>query len=82
LVSELCQTLRKDAVPLVDAFNLSDFVINSPLGRYDGNVYEHYFRQVNQAYPPGRIPEYFQREVYPLLHRSMGENEGLELEEV
>jgi len=29
-----------DAIPLVDAFNFSDSMLNSALGRYDGNVYE------------------------------------------
>jgi acyl-CoA oxidase len=33
-------------VPVVDAFALSDHIINSPLGRYDGEVYEAYFNQV------------------------------------
>eukprot|EP00698_Gefionella_okellyi_P004148 TRINITY_DN13873_c0_g1_i1.p1 TRINITY_DN13873_c0_g1~~TRINITY_DN13873_c0_g1_i1.p1 ORF type:complete len:679 (+),score=159.60 TRINITY_DN13873_c0_g1_i1:50-2038(+) len=31
--------IRPDAVPLVDAFALSDFVLNSTLGRHDGDVY-------------------------------------------
>ncbi len=62
-VSELCKKVRKDAVPLVDSFNLSDYVINSPLGRYDGNVYEHYFDMVNRSHAPAQIPPYFETEV-------------------
>jgi hypothetical protein len=38
-------------VPLVDAFALSDHIINSPLGRYDGQIYEAYFDQVRRANP-------------------------------
>jgi acyl-CoA oxidase len=40
--------VRLDAVPLVDAYNFSDFIINSPLGRYDGNIYQAYFDRVKR----------------------------------
>jgi len=32
--------LRPEAVTLVDAFDFPDHVLNSAVGRYDGNVYE------------------------------------------
>jgi acyl-CoA oxidase len=35
--------IRPDAVSLVDAFDFSDFVVKSSIGRYDGNVYEALF---------------------------------------
>jgi acyl-CoA oxidase len=38
-VLELLPPLRRDAVPLVDAFGLSDLELNSVLGRNDGDVY-------------------------------------------
>ena len=31
--------IRREAVPLVDAFDIPDAVLNSALGRYDGDVY-------------------------------------------
>jgi hypothetical protein len=34
-------TFRPNAIGLVDAFDHSDYCLNSVLGRYDGNVYEH-----------------------------------------
>ncbi|KAM3914896.1 peroxisomal acyl-coenzyme A oxidase 2 [Leptodactylus fuscus] len=37
----LLAELRKDAVPLVDAFDLSDEELLSALGSYDGNVYHN-----------------------------------------
>jgi len=37
---EVLQDLRPHAVPLVDAWNIPDFLLNSCLGRYDGRVYE------------------------------------------
>ena len=39
--------LRPDALPLVDAFGISDFVLNTPLGRADGDVYAAYLRTVD-----------------------------------
>ncbi|KAL1922943.1 uncharacterized protein VTP21DRAFT_9319 [Calcarisporiella thermophila] len=36
----LMNDMRPDAVPLVDAFDFPDNVLNSTIGRYDGNVYE------------------------------------------
>lgn len=39
-VSALCKRLRPNAVALTDAFDFSDTVLNSALGRYDGRVYE------------------------------------------
>jgi len=38
--SELLDELRGDAVALVDAFDIPDRVLNSNIGRKDGNVYE------------------------------------------
>lgn len=48
-VRELLRDIRKDAIPLVDSFNIPDCLINSPLGRYDGDLYTHYFATVRAA---------------------------------
>jgi len=37
---ELLSLLRPDAVTLVDAFDYPDRLLNSCLGRYDGQVYD------------------------------------------
>ena len=42
-VQELLVDIRSQAVPLVDSFALPDFLLNSSLGRSDGNVYEALF---------------------------------------
>lgn len=36
----ICFESSLTPVPVVDAFALSDHIINSPLGRYDGQIYE------------------------------------------
>ena len=33
----------QEAVPLVDAFDFHDQILNSALGRYDGDVYRHLY---------------------------------------
>ena len=40
---------RKEAVPLVDAFDIPDDVLNSALGRYDGDVYTHLYQWALKA---------------------------------
>ena len=45
----LLKTVRKEAVPLVDAFDFPDGVLNSALGRYDGDVYNHLFQWAQKA---------------------------------
>ena len=69
LVSSLCLEIRNVAVPLVDAFALSDHIINSPLGKWDGSVYESYFAQVQASNPPHKEHPYFNRLIKPLLDR-------------
>lgn len=40
LLDEICAHLRPDIVPLTDAFDFPDRILNSTLGRSDGIVYE------------------------------------------
>lgn len=39
-----CNSYRKEAVPLVDAFDNKDELLCSVLGRYDGDVYNHMYQ--------------------------------------
>lgn len=48
-IKELLSQLRPNAVALVDAFDVSDKKLNSVLGRYDGNVYEHMFEWARRS---------------------------------
>lgn len=54
-VKDLLFEIRKDAVPLVDAFNFSDTTLNSAIGRYDGKVYEALFDSALQN-PMNQFP--------------------------
>uniref|UniRef100_A0A8C5H268 Acyl-coenzyme A oxidase n=1 Tax=Gouania willdenowi TaxID=441366 RepID=A0A8C5H268_GOUWI len=48
-IKELLAQLRPNAVALVDAFDINDRKLNSCLGRYDGNVYEHMFEWARRS---------------------------------
>ncbi|XP_001628716.2 peroxisomal acyl-coenzyme A oxidase 1 [Nematostella vectensis] len=48
-IMELFSKIRPDAVALVDAFDYSDFVLNSALGRYDGQVYQRLFELAQKS---------------------------------
>lgn len=68
-IVDSCKEIRVQAVPLVDALGIPDFVIKSPFGRFDGDVYTKYFEMVNNA--PNAIgrPSYWEKEVAPLTTR-------------
>ncbi|EDO36279.1 predicted protein [Nematostella vectensis] len=69
-VYSLYQIIRPDAVALVDAFDYSDFVLNSALGRYDGQVYQRLF-ELAQKSPLNKSPVQPSAKKYlPQLHKS------------
>ncbi len=57
--NQLMEKMRPNAVALVDSFDIPDNVLNSTIGRYDGNIYEALFQaalktELNQVDPfPG-----------------------------
>ena len=46
MVLLLCAEVRAQAIPLTDAFGISDALLQSVLGRYDGDVYNAYLNLV------------------------------------
>eukprot|EP01118_Nematostelium_gracile_P018160 TRINITY_DN7990_c0_g2_i1.p1 TRINITY_DN7990_c0_g2~~TRINITY_DN7990_c0_g2_i1.p1 ORF type:complete len:206 (-),score=61.98 TRINITY_DN7990_c0_g2_i1:38-565(-) len=69
-IRTLLKTLRKDAVCLVDSFNIPDFVLNTPLGRYDGQIYSNYLAMVKKA--PNAIgrPAYWEKVIQPMVSKN------------
>nr|P05335.3 RecName: Full=Acyl-coenzyme A oxidase 4; Short=AOX 4; Short=Acyl-CoA oxidase 4 [Candida maltosa]BAA83482.1 acyl-CoA oxidase [Candida tropicalis]CAA29901.1 unnamed protein product [Candida maltosa] len=51
-IPKLCAEVRPNVVAYTDSFQQSDMVINSAIGKYDGDVYENYFDLVKQLNPP------------------------------
>ncbi|OMH84762.1 Acyl-coenzyme A oxidase 3 [Zancudomyces culisetae] len=78
-LDQICGEVRKVAILLVDSFGYTDYVINSPFGRYDGNIYETYYNLVTRLNPQKPIP-YFETVIKPLLNRSLEFEEGPQLE--
>lgn len=68
-VYTLMEKLRPEAVTLVDAFDYSDYDLNSALGRYDGNVYEDLFKRA-QASPLNehQVPAAYYKFLRPLMN--------------
>lgn len=46
---KLLGVVRKECIPLVDAFDFPDGILNSVLGRYDGDVYTHLYEWALKA---------------------------------
>ena len=45
----LLAEVRREAIPLVDAFDVPDEILNSALGRYDGDVYTDLYQWAQRA---------------------------------
>ncbi|GLD66665.1 peroxisomal acyl-coenzyme A oxidase 3 isoform X1 [Lates japonicus] len=45
----LCSQLKDDAVALVDVFAPTDFILNSPIGNADGQLYRNLWSTVMQG---------------------------------
>jgi len=43
---DLCRKTRKEAIPLVDAWAIPDFILKAPFGRYDGDIYRGIIHRV------------------------------------
>lgn len=52
VIPALCKQIRPQVVALTDSFMYSDSIINAPIARYNGNVYENYFDTVKLLNPP------------------------------
>ncbi|KAL2847372.1 acyl-CoA dehydrogenase/oxidase C-terminal [Aspergillus pseudodeflectus] len=65
-VLELMARIRPHAVPLVDAWKIPDYLLDSALGRYDGCVYEDLFNRAHRLNPLNKVtvnPNYWEDEI-------------------
>ena len=66
LILVLNKRVRKFAIPLVDAFAIPDFILISPLGKYDGNIYNSYLDAIKNSRGGSDItPPYWEQIVKP-----------------
>lgn len=68
-IGDLCAALRPHVIPLTDSFQLSDMMINSSLGGYDGNIYENYFKIVKDQNPPRDTKAPYSADLQAMLNR-------------
>jgi acyl-CoA oxidase len=61
--------LTPDAVTIVDGFNYPDFIVNSPFGRYDGDIYTHYMKALKETPFTQGPPSYFNSLIKPLVSK-------------
>ncbi|KAF9316332.1 acyl-Coenzyme A oxidase [Linnemannia elongata] len=68
LFLDQCKDLRKDAIPLIDAWAIPDFILKAPIGKYDGNIYPAYFGTVTAAQQSFDAPAYWHKYAHPMLN--------------
>ncbi|CUM51923.1 uncharacterized protein AC631_05192 [Debaryomyces fabryi] len=73
-IPKLCKDLRPHVIPLTDSFQLSDMMINSSLGNYNGNIYENYFKTVKEANPPFNHKAPYSADLEAMLQRPSKED--------
>jgi hypothetical protein len=66
-VIRLCREVREQCVPLVDAFNIPDWILKAPVGRADGDIYRNYFATVLKAPNARGVVPYWESTVKPML---------------
>uniref|UniRef100_A0A1B6GE28 Acyl-coenzyme A oxidase n=1 Tax=Cuerna arida TaxID=1464854 RepID=A0A1B6GE28_9HEMI len=72
LQDSLLRAIRPNAVSIVDSFDINDDIIDSPLGAYDGNVYQRLFDEANKS-PLNENPvdESFEKYLKPFLKSNL-----------
>lgn len=81
-IAELCALLRPHVIPLTDSFMMSDMMINAPIGYYDGDIYENYFRTVTTNNPSRETKAPYSAALEAMLNRkSVEERQRYERED-
>lgn len=81
-IAELCAELRPHVIPLTDSFMMSDMMINAPIGYYNGDIYENYFRTVTTNNPSRETKAPYSAALEAMLNRkSIEERQRFERED-
>ncbi|XP_070792936.1 peroxisomal acyl-coenzyme A oxidase 2 isoform X1 [Pituophis catenifer annectens] len=68
---DLLTVIRRDAVPLVDAFDFSDACLNSALGSYDGHVYQRLYEWAKKSPTNHQDDRVFKTYLKPLFQNAL-----------
>ncbi|ODQ80743.1 hypothetical protein BABINDRAFT_179995 [Babjeviella inositovora NRRL Y-12698] len=69
-IAELNRFLRPQVIGLTDSFKMPDFLINSPLGKYNGDIYNAYFDTLKQQNDVSITKAPYSHVVEGMLNRS------------
>ncbi|KAI8740037.1 peroxisomal acyl-coenzyme A oxidase 3 isoform X1 [Biomphalaria glabrata] len=69
-ILQLCTLLKPDAVSLVDAIAPPDFILNSPIGCSDGQIYKNLYSAMLQGSKSLERAEYWQEAITPPATRT------------
>ena len=69
-IPQICRDIRPDVIALTDSFQFSDFIINSAIGKHDGNIYENYYGTIKQLNPPQNTKASYSAEFETALNRA------------
>jgi len=62
----LSSELRNEVIGVVDSFDYPDWFLRAPIGRYDGNIYEHYLNRVKSQPNYSVVQPYWEKNIKPL----------------
>ena len=68
-IPKLCAEVRPNVVAYTDSFQQSDMIVNSAIGRYDGDIYENYFDLVKAQNPPSKTKAPYSAALEAMLNR-------------
>ncbi|CAK7901052.1 acyl-coenzyme A oxidase 3 [[Candida] anglica] len=68
-IPKLCLDLRPRAITLTDSFQQSDMILNSAIGKYNGDIYENYFNVVKDQNPPIKTKAFYSESMEAMLSR-------------
>ncbi|XP_044307997.1 peroxisomal acyl-coenzyme A oxidase 2 isoform X2 [Varanus komodoensis] len=68
---DLLTVVRRDAVPLVDAFDLSDADLNSAIGSYDGQAYQRLYEWAKKSPTNHQGNQVFEKYLKPLFQNAL-----------
>lgn len=70
-VDDYCLKVREQAIGLTDSFGLSDFFINSAIGKYDGDIYNNILNgaKSHDKFLEATKPDYYKDTMVPVFTR-------------
>ncbi|KAL4172680.1 hypothetical protein KRP22_007843 [Phytophthora ramorum] len=71
-LQKLLPPVRRNAVRLTDAWDFSDFELNSAIGRYDGDIYRALVEQAErEPLNISEVPEGYEKYLRPLIQSAL-----------